>query len=77
MTRLPGSPAEGTSWRDFGSGLEKLESIRRLLLDEYLPWLETVAFSPVEVAGEVWSPRKVLRRAVWHELYHFKQLGSY
>jgi len=46
----------------------RLEMARARLL-EVLPQLEGVARIEVK-AGEMWSPRKMLRRALWHERDH-------
>lgn len=47
---------------------ERLEMVRQHLV-ERLPGLEGVQLV-VGVDGEFWSPRKMLRRAVWHERDH-------
>lgn len=51
---------------------ERLDKVRRQLL-EVLP---TLAGSKqvVGVEGEFWSPRKLLRRAVWHEYDHIAHI---
>ncbi len=48
--------------------LERLEKTRQRLL-EVLPALVEVK-QVTGIDGELWSPRKVLRRAVWHERDH-------
>jgi hypothetical protein len=48
--------------------LERIEKVRARLL-EILPGLEG-SRQVVGVDGEFWSPRKVLRRALWHERDH-------
>lgn len=48
--------------------LERLEKVRSVLI-ETLPRLEG-SQQIVGVQGEFWSPRKILRRAVWHERDH-------
>jgi len=48
--------------------LEQLKRVRELLND-VLPGLEKVQ-QVTGVDGEFWSPRKVLRRALWHERDH-------
>ncbi|MCK6583966.1 MAG: DinB family protein [Anaerolineales bacterium] len=54
--------------------MERLEKVRRLM-NEQLP-----AFAgskqAVGVDGEFWSPRKVLRRALWHERDHTDHIGK-
>jgi hypothetical protein len=47
---------------------ERLDKVRAALV-ELLPQLEGVN-QVVGLEGELWSPRKVLRRAVWHERDH-------
>jgi hypothetical protein len=56
---------------------ERLERVRAYLV-EVLPTLVD-STQVVGVEGEFWSPRKVLRRAVWHErdhTEHIKQLDA-
>lgn len=48
--------------------LERLSVVRARLV-EVLPQLVEVE-QVVGHSGEIWSPRKLLRRAVWHELDH-------
>jgi DinB family protein len=48
--------------------MEQLEKVRAAFL-KLLPKLEGVSMV-VGLEGELWSPRKVLRRAVWHERDH-------
>jgi len=48
--------------------LERLQKVRARLL-EVLPGLVGLK-QVVGVSGEFWSPRKLLRRAVWHECDH-------
>ena len=47
---------------------EKLAAVRQVLL-QVLPQL-TGSRQVVGVSGEFWSPRKLLRRALWHERDH-------
>ncbi len=47
---------------------ERLQKVREHLV-ELLPGLAEVK-QVVGVSGEIWSPRKLLRRAVWHEYDH-------
>ena len=47
---------------------ERLDKVRAALV-ELLPQLEGVN-QVVGLEGELWSPRKILRRAVWHERDH-------
>jgi uncharacterized damage-inducible protein DinB len=48
--------------------MERLEKVRNHLI-RLLPMLEG-SKQVVGINGEFWSPRKVLRRAVWHERDH-------
>jgi hypothetical protein len=51
---------------------ERLEKVRATFV-ELLPKLEGVK-QVVGVEGEFWSPRKVLRRALWHERDHIEHI---
>lgn len=51
---------------------ERLKKVRERLI-EILPGLEGVE-QVVGVSGEFWSPRKLLRRAVWHEYDHIAHI---
>jgi predicted RNase H-like HicB family nuclease len=53
---------------------ERLRVVRAHLV-EVLPTLVGSRLV-VGVEGEFWSPRKVLRRAVWHELDHVEHVGK-
>lgn len=54
--------------------IEKLTSIREILKNTLS---EMVAFDRVlGIDGEFWSPRKLLRRAVWHERDHTAHIQS-
>ncbi len=55
-----------------GDPLERLEKVRARL-NEVLPALEESG-QVVGVEGEFWSPRKLLRRAVWHERDHMRHI---
>ena len=52
--------------------LERLEKVRQLF-NSCLPQLVKVN-QVVGIDGELWSPRKVLRRAAWHERDHFAHI---
>lgn len=54
---------------------EPMERIRkvRVLLNEVLPALKDVN-QVVGLGGELWSPRKALRRALWHERDHTEHI---
>lgn len=51
---------------------ERLDKVRAALVG-LLPQLESVN-QVVGLEGEFWSPRKVLRRAVWHERDHVEHI---
>jgi hypothetical protein len=51
---------------------ERLAQIRPLLTDALTSLVESSMV--VGVDGEFWSPRKLLRRAVWHELDHIQHI---
>lgn len=51
---------------------ERLDKVRAVLM-ELLPQLEGVD-QVVGHEGELWSPRKMLRRAVWHERDHVEHI---
>lgn len=48
--------------------LARMESMRRRLREVLPTWAQQELV--LGVSGELWSPRKVLRRAVWHERDH-------
>ena len=52
--------------------LERIQKVRNLM-NEALPTLKTVN-QVAGVDGELWSPRKVLRRALWHERDHTEHI---
>ena len=52
--------------------MARLQKVRALL-NATLPKLEGVV-KAVGVDGEFWSPRKVLRRALWHERDHTEHI---
>ena len=62
----PPSDKEPGEWRG------RLE-MARARLREVLPRLEGVARIELRI-GEVWSPRKMLRRAIWHERDHTQHI---
>jgi hypothetical protein len=55
-----------------GQPFERLEKVRQRLID-ILPGLAG-SKQVIGVAGEFWSPRKLLRRAVWHEYDHISHI---
>lgn len=48
--------------------IDRLNTVRENLF-QVLPRLEDVV-TVLEVEGEIWSPRKIIRRACWHEKDH-------
>lgn len=52
--------------------LDRLSQIRPLLVDALTSLVGSAMV--VGVDGEFWSPRKLLRRAVWHELDHIQHI---
>jgi hypothetical protein len=52
--------------------LERLEKVRAFFI-KTLPKLEGIK-QVIGVDGEFWSPRKVLRRALWHERDHMEHI---
>jgi hypothetical protein len=52
--------------------LERIKKVRNLM-DAVLPTLKDVN-QVVGMDGELWSPRKVLRRALWHERDHTEHI---
>lgn len=55
--------------------IEQLEMVRTWLLD-CLPRLAENDLYTTE-SGEGWTPRKLLRRAIWHERDHTRQIRSF
>lgn len=53
---------------------EQLAAVRTQL-EKILPDLEGVELVR-GVQGEIWSPRKLLRRAIWHELDHIEHINK-
>ncbi len=47
----------------------------RSRLEQALPGLEGVEMVRGR-SGELWSPRKMLRRAAWHERDHIEHIGK-
>ncbi len=78
-TRNLENPSRARDWREYGRDpFERLRRVRRMLEDEYLARLQAIPAGERSRQyvhnGEVWTARKALRRAVWHELYHLKQI---
>jgi predicted RNase H-like HicB family nuclease len=57
-----------------GDAMGRLEVVRAKLVAMLPEWVEADAVR--EEFGEKWSPRKALRRALWHERDHIRQLES-
>jgi hypothetical protein len=55
-----------------GDAMGRLQVIRAEFQESLPKWAEEDIL--VEDLGEKWSPRKALRRALWHERYHIEQL---
>jgi hypothetical protein len=53
---------------------QRLERVRTYF-NQVLPTLEGLK-QVVGINGEFWSPRKLLRRAAWHELDHISHIGK-
>lgn len=77
LTRVATAVSLPDTYRAYPTGtFERLEATREdvwRVLDRF----ETAApidADPHRVDGEAWTKRKVLRRLVWHELLHYKQL---
>lgn len=51
-----------------GDVWERLDVVRKQLVDALPEWVG--ANQVVGIDGEFWSPRKVLRRSLWHEIDH-------
>jgi predicted RNase H-like HicB family nuclease len=57
-----------------GDPMGKIQTVRSKFLEMLPAWVESESI--VEVHGEKWSPRKALRRALWHERDHIEKLES-
>ncbi len=67
--------ADGQTWRDLPKDVfEALDIVRKLFIKK-LP--EMMGMEKVVGAeGEMWSPRKIARRAAWHERDHVEHIGK-
>jgi hypothetical protein len=66
---------EGLTWRDLPKDVfANLEFVRRML-GKNLPGLAGMQ-KVVGLEGELWSPRKLARRAAWHERDHVDHIGK-
>jgi hypothetical protein len=75
-SRIPGSPA-GRRRLEIGEDLgAAMTESRAMFFDEFLPFALGLADRDriFDVEGEKWTPKKAVRRAVWHDLYHLRQL---
>jgi uncharacterized damage-inducible protein DinB len=78
-TRVVPEGATVKRWQDYGDdAFARLVGIRRMFLREHLgrlaeqpPGERTTQY---QRGRERWSARKTLRRAFWHEMFHYKQL---
>lgn len=80
-TRVPGANPLRVNWQDYPADpLDKLIAIRADV-EHYLMGMKDIDLSQRAAVfiknRETWSGRKVLRRMVWHELHHYKQLLKY
>lgn len=78
-TRIVPEEAIGKGWRDYGDdAFTRLVAIRRMFLREHLGRLAELPAgertTQYQRGRELWSARKTLRRAFWHEMFHYKQL---
>lgn len=67
--------AEGLTWKDLPKDVfESLEFVRKML---YRKLPEMIGMQKVVgLEGEIWSARKVARRAAWHERDHVDHIGK-
>lgn len=74
-SRIAGSPAEAVNL-ERGDPELMLHRARRMLLEEHIPFLLSLPDRArlYAVDDEAWTPRKSLRRAIWHELYHLRRM---
>lgn len=74
-SRIAGSPADAASL-ERGDPELMLHQARIMLLEEHIPFLLSLPDRArlYVVDGEAWTPRKSLRRAIWHELYHLRRV---
>ena len=64
--------------RDLGLGpVERLVRTRELVLDRLNRLSDEDRGRVIELRGETWTARKVLRRLAWHERYHTRQIESW
>lgn len=64
--------------RDLGLGpVERLVRTRELVVDRLGRLSDEDRVRVIELRGETWTARKVLRRLAWHERYHTRQIESW
>ncbi|MCI0676840.1 MAG: DinB family protein [Phycisphaerales bacterium] len=78
-TRLRVDEDSAADWTTYGpDAFERLQNVRRMVDRDYFPWLSRMPaaerLKQCTKNGEIWTARKTLRRIVWHELYHLKQI---
>jgi uncharacterized damage-inducible protein DinB len=78
-TRVLDDPSAAPNWSEFGDDArQRLERIRATVFEQYFSQLRSMTVSQrrrrFTHSGETWTARKTLRRMVWHELYHLKQI---
>ncbi|MCL5677621.1 MAG: DinB family protein [Firmicutes bacterium] len=78
MTRIPGAPAI-QHWREWPSAPLEQVSVSQQVAARVLRELgeREVQAAQHVLDGETWSARKVVRRLVWHGLWHLKELRRY
>ncbi len=78
-TRIAPDPSAVRPWKDFGQdAFMRLQGIRAMFANDFSHRLRRMSEADrcriFQRNGEQWTAKKVLRRAVWHELLHIKQL---
>lgn len=76
-------PAAAALWKEYAGrdvGLDpagRLERTRRLVLERLARLTDADRRRVTESRGETWTARKALRRLVWHERYHTRQIEAW
>jgi hypothetical protein len=78
-TRVSSSRDSIRSWENYGQdAFSRLQLVREMFVHDFAERMRQMPYvnrsQVFERNGELWTPKKVLRRAVWHELLHLKQL---
>jgi uncharacterized damage-inducible protein DinB len=78
-TRIVPNPNSVPSWDKYGhDAFSRLRLVREMFVHDLAERMRQMPLENrgqvFERNGELWTPKKVLRRAVWHELLHLKQL---